>query len=184
MSCLNCHTPCLSRCGKCVRAYYCSQVCQRSHWLDHKLTCHVDIPTSFLLLVNLYIEFDPNYKWIFLSPVTHYIKINGSYRALSVFNTKSFKHYCVICYQPITYSGPLSEVRFDLSYKGHIIICYRCVFCNKGNKLICGVTFMDTQVCFSKKYYYFFLYLEQLGIYIPQDIKQLLLNLMLWIKCC
>jgi hypothetical protein len=29
----------LLRCGACGEAYYCSKVCQQSHWKTHKLTC-------------------------------------------------------------------------------------------------------------------------------------------------
>ena len=190
-SCIKCgKKPCFKICRRCRGPYYCSRKCQLKHWPSHKLTCHPLLSKRLLMSVKLFKEYGISKKEYGISKkefylfMPTYLTIKGTQQMVSPFNSGSSTSInCVICSRKVTYDGPLMDVMFTIPHNNLSITCYRCDACNAQNKRLCPVTFMDTSVC-SNKYSYFFLYLEQLDIYIPQDIKQLLLNLMLWIKCC
>ncbi|KAF2120217.1 hypothetical protein BDV96DRAFT_642062 [Lophiotrema nucula] len=40
--CSSCQKPAALKCGRCKFAWYCSAVCQRAHWKEHKSTCKED----------------------------------------------------------------------------------------------------------------------------------------------
>jgi hypothetical protein len=39
IKCYTCNKPAESRCTKCIKTYYCSKICQKNDWQNHKLIC-------------------------------------------------------------------------------------------------------------------------------------------------
>jgi hypothetical protein len=182
--CVKCDKPSLVKCEKCKYMNYCSSDCQMNDLSHDLICCSASLSERYQRVYNLYKQSQTTIKYIYMSSNNHYLNIEGKNHIIHPFACSSTDYLCVICAKKITYSGPKSNVKFVFYNKGIEINCYRCDECNKKDKRICPVTFIDApNICFEKKMLCFLMCVDNMT-FVPSDVKQIICNLATFLKCC
>jgi len=182
--CVKCDKPSLINCEKCNYMKYCSDQCQINDIADHQWICCSSLSERLRRVYNLYEQSQTVPKSIYLSSNNHCLDIDDKCYNIHPFSGSSTDLSCVICTKKITNSGPKNAIKFVLNRKRIEINCYRCDNCNRENKQMCSVTFIDIpSICFEKKMLSFLMCLDNF-MFIPYDIKQFICNLAFHFRCC